>query len=82
MQNQVVQMMTNYLQNQLKIKSPQVLQNFEAMRQNNSNPMEILNQITGGFSKEQMQGFMTFAKNFGIPNDMLSQIQNGINLKG
>lgn len=82
MQNQVVQMMTNYLQNQLKIKSPQVLQNFEAMKQNNSNPMEILNQITGGFSKEQMQGFMTFAKNFGIPNDMLSQIQNGINLKG
>lgn len=82
MQNQVVQMMMNYLQNQLKIKSPQVLQNFEAMKQNNSNPMEILNQITGGFSKEQMQGFMTFAKNFGIPNDMLSQIQNGINLNG
>ncbi len=80
MQNQVVQMMTNYLQNQLRTKSPQVLQSFEAMRQNNSNPMEILGQITGGFSKEQMQGFMTFAKNFGVPNDVLSQIQNGINL--
>lgn len=76
-----IQMLTNYLQNQLKNRSPQALQTYQTMRANNTDPMTCLHQITSGFSKEQMQGFIGYAKRLGVPDDMLSQIQNGMNSK-
>ena len=82
MQNQTIQMLTNHLQNQLKGKNPQAFQRFEMMKQNSNNPVEIFNQLTGNYSKEQMQSFMSFAKNFGIPDEVLNQVQNGINPRG
>lgn len=82
MQNQVIQMLTNHLQGQLKNSNPQAFQRYEMMRKNSNNPMEIFNQMTSGYSKEQMQSFMNFAKNFGVPDEVLNQVQNGINPKG
>lgn len=78
MQNQILQNLTNILQTQYKNKFPQVFNNFENLRNSNADPMNILSQVTSKFSPEQMQGFMQFAKNFGVPDNILNQIQNGI----
>jgi len=72
--NQVIQILTN----QLKNNNPQMFKKYEMLRQSNGNPTAIFNQMINGYTPEQMQKFMTFAKNFGIPDEVLSQVQNGI----
>lgn len=78
MTNQIAQSLTNLLQAQYKSKYPQVFSNFESLKSGNADPMSILEQITGKFSPGQMQGFMQAAKSFGVPDEVLSQLQNGI----
>jgi len=72
--NQVIQILTN----QLKNNNPQMFKKYEMLRQSNGNPTAIFNQMINSYTPEQMQKFMTFAKNFGIPDEVLSQVQNGI----
>ena len=70
------------LQNQYKSKFPGVFDNFEQLRRGNVDPMGVLGQLTSKFSPEQMQGFMRTAKSFGVPDEVLNQLQNGINPRG
>ena len=49
--------------------------------QNNINPMEMFNQVTGNFTTEQMNNLMQQAKNMGFPEEVLNQVQSGINTK-
>ncbi|MGN1327684.1 MAG: hypothetical protein ACI4VQ_06405 [Clostridia bacterium] len=44
--------------------------------QKGSNPQDILKQMIGKSSPEQMQQVLTQAKGIGVPDDILSQIQN------
>ena len=44
--------------------------------QNNGNPQAILQQIIGNATPEQKQSLLAQAKNYGVPNDILSKIQN------
>jgi len=60
-------MIMNQLENKLKMTNPQMYKEFMAARQNNTDPNEFLNKITGGFNKEQKEQW-----------DML---MNGINQK-
>lgn len=76
------QNLVTMLQNQYKSKFPGVFNNFEQLRSGNADPMGVLGQLTSKFSPEQMQGFMRTAKSFGAPDELLNQIQNGINPKG
>ena len=67
---------------QLKAKSPQAFQIVEQARSSNSNPMDLLKQITNGYSPEQMSGLLGKAKQMGMPDSVIEQIQNGgINAK-
>lgn len=51
-------------------------------RQNNSNPMDLLKQVTNGYTPEQMSSLFARAKQMGVPDSVLEQIQNnGINAK-
>lgn len=52
---------------------------FQEIRKSNGNPQELLQQITGGYSPEQIKQFAQFANNFGISNEQLNQY--GINIK-
>ena len=45
------------------------------------NPMMFLKQLLGNKTPEQLNAFFTQAKNLGYPDDLLVQIQNGINTK-
>lgn len=77
MQNPLMTILTN----QIKSRYPQAFQMVEQMRRNNGNPMELFKQVTGNFTPEQMNGFFTQAKNIGFPQELLQQVQNGINTK-
>jgi hypothetical protein len=61
---------------QLKAKSPQAFQIIEQARSNNSNPMDLFKQVTNGYSSEQMNSLFARAKQIGVPDAILQQIQN------
>ena len=43
--------------------------------------MSLFRQITNGYSPEQMGKLYQNAKMIGIPEDVINQVQNGINTK-
>lgn len=53
----------------------------EKLRKSNGNPMDLFKQVTSKFTPEQMNNFYANAKQFGIPEDVIKQAQNGINTK-
>ena len=61
------QKMTNQLEQQLKRINPQAFQEYQKAKQDNVNPNEYLNKITGGFNNQQKEQW----------NAMI----NGINVK-
>ena len=56
-----------------------MFQQFQSLRQNQNNPQEILNNMIGKYSPEQMKQFKQFANSFGITDEQLNQF--GINFK-
>lgn len=61
------------------MRNPQALQQFQNLQKSQSNPQEFLNQITSGYTPEQMQKFRQFVNGFGVTDDQLKQF--GINVK-
>jgi len=55
---------------------PKELQQVRELMQNNTNPQEILQQMMKGVTPEQKQNLLKQCKNYGVPNNILSQIQN------
>lgn len=67
-----MQMLLNQLQTQIKSRNPQLLKQFEQMK--NNNPQDMLNQL---IRPEQKSAFSKYAKSFGITEEQLKQY--GIN---
>ena len=74
-----MQLLMGQLQNQLKAKNPQMFQQFQNLQKSQNNPQEVLKQMMGGYSPEQIQQFRKFANGFGISNEQLDKF--GINAK-
>lgn len=58
-----------------------MFQIVEQAIQNQNNPMDLLKQVTGSYSSEQMQNFYRTAQTLGFPNDVLNEVQNQLNIK-
>lgn len=58
-----------------------MFQMFEQAKQNQSNPMVLIQQITSNFTPQQSEQFFQQAKQMGFSEEMLTQVQNGINTK-
>ena len=71
--------LANMLMQQLKMRNPQMFQFISQAQKNQSNPQEILSEITKNYKPEQMKGLINTAKSFGFTDEQLSQY--GINLK-
>jgi len=66
----------------LKARNPQGFQVVNQAMQGKNNPMDLLNQITNSYSPEQMSGLLGRAKQMGVPDSVLEQIQNnGVSTK-
>ena len=44
--------------------------------QNKNNPQDLVNQIMGNMSPEQKQGLLNQMKSYGMPEHLLSKLQN------
>ena len=64
------------LMSQMKVKLPQNFQIAQNLMQNNGNPQVLVKQIMGNVSPEQKQNLLNQMKQYGCPNNILSQLQN------
>lgn len=64
---------------QLQTRNPQAYQEINQAINNGVNPLDFMKQVVGKVSPQEMQTVMTQAKQFGVPDDVLQQVQNGIN---
>ena len=62
--------------NQLKIKNPQMFQTIQNLMNSNGEPQKLVHQMMGSITPEQRQNILTQAKQYGAPENILSQIQN------
>lgn len=60
----------------MKVKLPQNFQTINALMQNKTNPQDLVNQIFGSISPEQKQNLLSQMKQYGMPEHLLSQLQN------
>lgn len=72
MNNPMLNMAMNMLQN----KNPQAFNVINQAMGSGSNPQDMLKQIMGGKSSEQVQQILNQAKSMGCPDNVLTQIQN------
>ena len=64
------------MMNQMKVKMPQNFQTINALMQNRTNPQDLVNQIMSNISPEQKQDLLNQMKQYGMPEHLLSQLQN------
>lgn len=63
---------------QLQIRSPQMFQKIEQIKNNDGDPIKILKDITKEYTPEQIDGLFEQAKKFGVPDKTIQQVQNEI----
>ena len=55
---------------------PKNFQLVQSLMQNKTNPQDLVNQIMGNISPEQKQNLLGQMKQYGCPENILSQLQN------
>ena len=73
--NQLIQM----LMNQLKMRNPQMLQQYQELQKNQGNPQEFLTGLMSNYSPEQVERFRSYVRGFGFTDEQLNKY--GINSK-
>lgn len=64
--------------NQMQTKNPQMFQMINQAKNSGANPQEFMKQIMKNATPQDMQQTFQMAKQFGVPNEVLQQIQNSI----
>lgn len=61
---------------QIQSQNPQGFQILNQAMNNGTNPMQLIKQVMSNVSSQQMQDIMTQAKQLGVPDEILQQMQN------
>lgn len=61
---------------QLQTKNPQMASQIRQAMNNGTNPQQLMKQMMGNVDNQQMQQVMTQARNMGVPDNILKQMQN------
>lgn len=61
---------------QLQTKNPQMASQISNAMQNGANPQALMKQMMGNVDNNQMQNILSQARNLGVPDNILQQIQN------
>lgn len=69
-------MLMKMLMGQLQTKNPQMASQINQAMNNNTNPRNLIKQMMGNSNNNEIQQVLTQAKNFGVPDNILQQIQN------
>jgi hypothetical protein len=62
--------------NQIQTKNPKGFQQISQAMRSNGNPQDLLRQYMSNSSPEQIQHVLQQAKRYGVPDNILSQMQN------
>ena len=62
--------------NQLQMNNPQMYQQLSQLQRNNANPEELIKQTVIKATPQEMQYVLSQAKQLGVPDNILAQIQN------
>lgn len=57
-----------------------MFQMLNQVNQNQGNAMGLLKQTIGDYSPEQLQNYYKVAQQMGFPNEVLSEVQNQLNI--
>jgi len=60
----------------METKLPKGFQQIRKAMQNNENPNAMLQQIMGNYTPQQKEALFKQCRSFGVPEQILSQIQN------
>lgn len=60
----------------METRLPKGFQQVKKAMQNNQDPTSMLQQVMGNYTPEQKQALLLKAKQYGCPENILSQIQN------
>lgn len=61
---------------QLQTRNPQMASQIQQAMNNGSNPQSLMKQMMGNMNNNQIQNVMNQARSMGVPDNVLSQIQN------
>lgn len=61
------------LMNQIRMRNPQMFQQFQNLQKNQNNPQELINNMIAKYSPEQINAFRQYANGFGISNEQLDK---------
>lgn len=61
---------------QLQSKNPQMANQIQQAMNNGTNPQMLMKQMMGNVNNQQMQGVLNQARQMGVPDEVLNQIQN------
>lgn len=64
------------LMGQLQTKNPQMANQISQAMRSGANPQQIMKQMMGNMDNSQIQNAMNQAKQFGVPDNILNQMQN------
>lgn len=64
------------LMGQLQTKNPQMASQISQAMNNGVNPQFLMKQMMENVDNNQMQQIMTQAKQYGVPDNILQQMQN------
>ena len=70
------EMLIKMLLGKLRAQNPKQANQLRQMMSSNANPQDILKQMMGGTDTSQMEQVLNMGKQIGVPNEVLSQIQN------
>lgn len=65
----------------LKAQNPQKAKWVQDLMQNNGNPRQIYKDIMKDKTPQQLDQFQQFAKQWGVSDDMFTQLKDGMNTK-
>lgn len=58
------------------MQNPQMYQQINNLKNNGTNPQALLQQMMAQSNPQQIQGILSQAKQLGVPDSILAQIQN------
>ena len=61
---------------QLQSKNPQMANQIQQAMNNGTNPQMLMKQMMGNMNNNQMQAVLNQARQMGVPDEILNQIQN------
>ena len=64
------------LMGQLQAKNPQMANQISQAMQSGTNPQALMKQMMSNMNNGQIQQVLTQAKNLGVPDNILRQMQN------